>query len=175
MCFRWVQGVHTPARKMRTSFARGVKMTKNQEIYRKQLLARIHTHPQYKIIKDNDAWSDWLSVRFGVSSSKELSLKELNKILDILNNKCEDEIDLKPDFTGRNMIKSDKITTKQNQKIYVLANELCWDEMKLLRFVKRQIGYYVLTLKALSKKQANKVIIGLEAVIKSETKKRNNA
>ncbi|WP_172202141.1 phage protein GemA/Gp16 family protein, partial [Campylobacter sp. RM16188] len=116
-------------------------MTRSQEIYRKQLLARIHTHPQYKIIKDNDAWSDWLSIRFGVSSSKELSLKELNKILDILNNKCEDEIDLKPDFTGRNMIKSDKITTKQNQKIYVLANELCWNEMKLLRFVKRQIGY----------------------------------
>lgn len=150
-------------------------MTKNQEIYRKRLLARIHIHPQYKIIKDNDAWSDWLSVRFGANSSKELSIKELNKILDILNDKCEDEIGFKPDFIGRNMLKDDKITTKQDKKIYALANELAWDEMKLLRFVKRQIGYYVLTLKALSKKQANKVIIGLEAVIRSDIKKRNKA
>ena len=39
-------------------------MTRSQTIYRKQLLALIHTNPLFKEIKANDAWGMWLSMRF---------------------------------------------------------------------------------------------------------------
>ncbi|MBE2985535.1 DUF1018 domain-containing protein [Campylobacter sp. RM12920] len=149
-------------------------MTRAQEIYRKQLLAIIHTHPQYKIIKDNDAWSEWLSLRFGVDSSKDLSIKELNAILDILNGKVCDELNFKPDYAGRNILNPAKITAKQIEKIKVLAGKLGWDEIKLMRFVNRQCNtllIYISYLSKLSKKQATSVITGLNAVLKDKTRK----
>ncbi|EIF06395.1 hypothetical protein [Campylobacter concisus] len=36
-------------------------MSKKEEIYRKQLLAIIHTHPFYEHAKQNDAWEEFLS------------------------------------------------------------------------------------------------------------------
>ena len=59
-------------------------MTKNQDLYRKQLLTIIHTDPLYKEIKRNEAWQDWLELRFGVKSSKELSINELNTAIKTL-------------------------------------------------------------------------------------------
>lgn len=148
-------------------------MTKAQEIYRKQLLARIHTHPQYKIIKENEAWSEWLELRFGVSSSKELSLKELNIVIDILNQRRNDEIDLKPDYVGRNILNPTKISTKQIEKIKVLASKLGWDDVRLMKFINRQCNtllIYISYLSKLSKKQATSVITGLNAVLKDKAK-----
>ncbi|MBR8466351.1 DUF1018 domain-containing protein [Campylobacter sp. faydin G-140] len=148
-------------------------MTPAQEIYRKQLLAKIHTHKQYKLINENEAWQDWLRLRFGVQSSKELSIKELNLVLDILNDKVYDELNFKPDYTGRNILNPEKITVKQIEKIKALTSELRWNDIKLMKFVNRQcktLLLYSSYLSKLSKKQAISVITGLNAVLKDKTK-----
>ena len=146
-------------------------MTKNQDLYRKQLLTIIHTDPLYKEIKRNHAWQDWLRLRFGVESSKELSINELNTALNILRGKCEDGLNFTPDFAGRNLAKPDKITQKQIKKIEILINELGWDEPERLRFFYRQTGCLVPKTYMLDKKRANKIITGLEAVIKTKRAK----
>ena len=146
-------------------------MTRSQEIYRKQLLTIIHTDPLYKEIKRNEAWQDWLDLRFGVKSSKELSINELNTAVNILRGKCEDGLNFTPDFAGRNLAKPDKITQKQIKKIEILINELGWDEPQRLRFFYRQTGCLVPKTYMLDKKRANKIITGLEAVIKTERTK----
>ncbi|WP_304345761.1 phage protein GemA/Gp16 family protein [Campylobacter showae] len=146
-------------------------MTKNQDVYRKQLLTIIHTDPLYKEIKRNEAWQDWLDLRFGVKSSKELSINELNTAVNILRGKCEDRLNFTPDYAGRNLTKPDKITQKQIKKIEILINELGWDEPARLRFFYRQTGCLVPKLYALDKKRANKIITGLEAVIKTQRAK----
>ena len=146
-------------------------MTKNQDLYRKQLLTIIHTDPLYKEIKRNHAWQDWLRLRFGVESSKELSINELNTAVNILRGKCEDGLNFTPDFAGRNLAKPDKITQKQIKKIEILINELGWDEPQRLRFFYRQTGCLVPKTYMLDKKRANKIITGLEAVIKTERAK----
>ena len=130
-------------------------MTRSQEIYRKQLLTIIHTDPLYKEIKRNEAWQDWLDLRFGVKSS----------------GKCEDRLNFTPDFAGRNLTKPDKITQKQIKKIEILINELGWDEAARLRFFYRQTGCLVPNTYMLDKKRANKIITGLEAVIKTQRAK----
>ena len=146
-------------------------MTKNQDLYRKQLLTIIHTDPLYKEIKRNHAWQDWLRLRFGVESSKELSINELNTAVNILRGKCEDGLNFTPDFAGRNLAKPDKITQKQIKKIEILINELGWDEPERLRFFYRQTGCLVPKTYMLDKKRANKIITGLEAVIKTKRAK----
>lgn len=146
-------------------------MTKNQDLYRKQLLTIIHTNPLYREIKRNEAWQDWLELRFGVKSSKELSINELNTAVNILRGKCEDRLNFTPDFAGRNLAKPDKITQKQIKKIEILINELGWDKPQRLRFFYRQTGCLVPKLYTLDKKRANKIITGLEAVIKTERAK----
>ena len=146
-------------------------MTKNQDLYRKQLLTIIHTDPLYKEIKRNEAWQDWLELRFGVKSSKELSINELNTAVNILRGKCEDRLIFTPDFAGRNLAKPDKITQKQIKKIEILINELGWDEPQRLRFFYRQTGCLVPNTYMLDKKRANKIITGLEAVIKTQRAK----
>lgn len=150
---------------------KGYKMTKNQDLYRKQLLTIIHTDPLYKEIKRNEAWQDWLDLRFGVKSSKELSINELNTAVNILRGKCEDRLNFTPDFAGRNLAKPDKITQKQIKKIEILINELGWDEPQRLRFFYRQTGCLVPNTYMLDKKRANKIITGLEAVIKTKRAK----
>nr|DAE14509.1 MAG TPA: Protein of unknown function (DUF1018) [Myoviridae sp. ct0QB11]DAE19292.1 MAG TPA: Protein of unknown function (DUF1018) [Myoviridae sp. ctdXd38] len=146
-------------------------MTKNQDVYRKQLLTIIHTDPLYKEIKRNEAWQDWLDLRFGVKSCKELSINELNTAVNILRGKCEDRLNFTPDFAGRNLAKPDKITQKQIKKIEILINELGWDEPQRLRFFYRQTGSLIPKLYLLDKKRANKIITGLEAVIKTQRAK----
>ena len=113
----------------------------------------------------------WLDLRFGVKSSKELSINELNTAVNILRGKCEDRLNFTPDFAGRNLAKPDKITQKQIKKIEILINELGWDEPARLRFFYRQTGSLIPKLYLLDKKRANKIITGLEAVIKTQRAK----
>lgn len=95
---------------------KGVKMTKKQEIYRKQLLYRIHTNSLYIQIKNNDAWQDWLDLRFKAKSCAELSIGELRLTLDILLGNARDDINFKPDYAGRNLIRNKKIDKSKNHK-----------------------------------------------------------
>ena len=162
-------------------------MTKSQEIYRKQLLTRIHTASLYKQIKAADAWEDWLGFRFGVYSCKELSISELERALDILCGRAEDGTDFKPDILGRNLIynasanrmrttkRSDKdakpvvkkISPSQFARISALAAHLGMDERGLLGFTMRQCKILLgrkEQLAKLSAANASKLITGLSKI-----------
>ena len=162
-------------------------MTKSQEIYRKQLLTRIHTASLYKQIKAADAWEDWLGFRFGVYSCKELSISELERVLDILCDRAEDGTDFKPDVLGRNLIynasanrmrttkRSDKdakpvvkkISPSQFARISALAANLGMDERGLLGFTMRQCKILLgrkEQLAKLSAANASKLITGLSKI-----------
>ena len=144
-------------------------MTEAQRHFRKQLLAKIHTNSAYKEIKANDAWEDWLGYRFGVDSCKELSIKELNLVLDILRGKVVDNQEYKPDLTGRSIINPQKATQKQLTQIFALQESLGWSEAELLRFVLKQLKTGLIKIEhihILEKAQATKVITGLRAVQK---------
>lgn len=161
-------------------------MTKNQDVYRKQLLYRIHTNSLYKEIKRNHAWQDWLRLRFGVESSKDLSIGELNLALDILLGNVPDRLDFKPDTLGRNLVANaridanksskkqsgeadKKISRKQFNLIAAKAAELNMDEFSLMKFIARQTRVLVPKIDLLPKirqEDATKIITGLEKIIK---------
>nr|DAX52384.1 MAG TPA: Protein of unknown function (DUF1018) [Caudoviricetes sp.] len=140
----------------------------NQSEYRKRLLTLIHINPLYKQIVENEAWQEWLMLRFGVESSKELSISELNLALDILQERVDDRLGFEPDIKGRRIFKKDAITQKQLKKIEVLLDVLGWDDNSARRFYYRQIGALVTNIALLNSKQATKIITGLNAVIKCE-------
>ena len=61
-------------------------MSKKEEIYRKQLLAIIHTHPFYKHAKQNEAWEEFLSA-WDVKSCAQLKVKELINLIAVMDGK----------------------------------------------------------------------------------------
>ena len=154
-------------------------MTKSQEIYRKQLLTRIHTTALYRQIKAADAWEDWLGFRFGAYSCKELSISELERALDILCGRAQDGTDFKPDILGRNLIYNasgklgkakpviKKISPSQFARISALAAHLGMDERGLLGFTMRQCKILLgkkEQLAKLSAANASKLITGLSKI-----------
>ncbi|PZT47306.1 hypothetical protein B6S12_09745 [Helicobacter valdiviensis] len=144
-------------------------MTKNQEIYRKQLLCKIHTHPRYKNIKQNEAWEDFLYYRFSVNSSKELSINELKILLDILEGKRKDELNLAIDFKGRAMLLSNAKSQKQEIYLKALLEEL---DMPLLSFYllcKKTLKKTILKLEDLNKKDTTIMIMVCEKILKTRT------
>lgn len=79
-------------------------MTQSQAIYRKNLLAKIHTHAEHKRIAAAGAWGDYLALRFGVESAAELSISELEHVLAVFGGRISDELNLTPDTLGRNLV-----------------------------------------------------------------------
>ena len=79
-------------------------MTQSQAIYRKNLLAKIHTHAEHKRIAAAGAWADWLGYRFGVGSAAGLSISELEHVLAVFGGRISDELNLTPDTLGRNLV-----------------------------------------------------------------------
>ena len=117
-----------------------------------KLLALIHTHDEYKQIHAAGAWGEWLFLRFGVQSSKELNERELGDILDIFEGKTAD----------RDFVKRQGTATKaQRQKIYAIMQARKFSVKGKESFIKRQIGEYK-PLYLLSKEEASKIITGLE-------------
>ena len=80
-------------------------MTKKQQIFRKDLLAKIHIHTRYKEIKQAGFWAEWLSVRYDVDSCRYLSINELKEVLDILNGRKLDRDYALVDSVGRIALK----------------------------------------------------------------------
>lgn len=117
-----------------------------------KLLALIHCDPLYKEIHAAGAWSDWLTLRFGVSSCKELNERELGNILDIFSGKCKDR-----DYVFR----QGTVTKAQMLKIYAIMRERSFTAKGKESFIKRQIGEYK-PLYLLSSEEATKIITGLE-------------
>ncbi|MDY6119997.1 MAG: phage protein GemA/Gp16 family protein [Campylobacter sputorum] len=148
-------------------------MTEKQIKVRNSLLAKIHTSDMYKEIMSYAAWEEFLECRFGVSSSSKLNIKELLMLVDILNGKDE-TLNLEPDIKGRNALKNTNATKKQQNTILYLAQMLGWSEKKLLMFVLKQTKEIFLSSENfhnLSKKNATKVINGLDKIIKYRNSK----
>lgn len=143
-------------------------MSPKQRRYRNSLLRRIHCHPLYKSLLEASAWEDWLYVRFGVTSSSILSLKELWIVLDVFDGKIEDKKALKPDSVGRMLIasKDGGLSFKQYEAIKHLWEQKARDksERALLYFVKRTVGVLYLNLYHIKKEEATMVLIALAKV-----------
>lgn len=138
-------------------------LTPKQQFLRKSLLTKIHTCSEYKSIKHYDAWEEWLDVRFGVSSCKELSISELKMVADELIKKVPVKVD-KIDIKGRKMLASDSLSTKQLSYMLRLWEEKSEskDEISLLRFTSKVIKKQYLHLHLLSSDEATDVISVLE-------------
>ena len=142
-------------------------MTKSQEIYRKQLLTRIHTTSLYRQIKAADAWEDWLGFRFGVYSCKELSISELERALDILYNASADRAGATKRSGKDAKPAAKRISPSQFARISALAACLGMDERGLLGFTMRQCKILLgkkEQLAKLSAANASKLITGLNKI-----------
>lgn len=133
-------------------FKKKDKAKKGEKSLKYKLLALIHTDPFYKEIYAAGAWEDWLGVRFGVSSCKELNERELGNILDIFSGKCKDR-----DYVFR----SGTLSKAQSLKIYAIMRERKFGAKGKEDFIKRQIGEYK-PIYLLTKDEASKIITGLE-------------
>ncbi len=133
-------------------FKKKDKAKKGEKSLKYKLLALIHTDPFYKEIYAAGAWEDWLGVRFGVSSCKELNEHELGNILDIFAGKCKDR-----DYVFR----SGTLSKAQSLKIYAIMRERKFGVKGRESFIKRQIGEYK-PIYLLTKDEASKIITGLE-------------
>ena len=147
-------------------------MTQAQELFRKQLLVKIHTHKEYKQIKLNGAWEDFLSLRFGVDSCKVLSISELNTVLECLNG-INIGLNFVPDTHGRAIVARDKnaITNRQIKQIEELCATLGLQGADQTRFFYKQTGALVTNLSIISKAQATKIITGLKKVCEYRAKR----
>ena len=127
-------------------------MTKKQEIYRKQLLAIIHTHPFYKHAKQNDAWEDFLS-GWAVKSCAELKIKELTNLIAVMDGKDSP----KPGTT-------EFATASQVYAIRSLWQRVANDtsDRALLFFIKRITKNLYLKVEYIKKKEASKTLIVLK-------------
>lgn len=129
-------------------------MTEKQKIYRNALLAKIHTHPKYKEIKEAGAWEDYLYARFEVESSGELGIEELNSLLECLNGREKSGV---KDIKGRAML----FGSRQDRKIVLLSEDLGMRGI-LSEFIYRQTQKR--SLKECDKEEKTKIIIGLEKI-----------
>ena len=127
-------------------------MSKKQEIYRKQLLAIIHTHPFYKHAKQNDAWEEFLSA-WDVKSCAQLKVKELINLIAVMD--------------GKDSPKSDETEFATASQIYAVrclwqkvANDT--SDRALLFFIKRITKNLYLKVEYIKKKEASKTLIVLK-------------
>jgi len=124
-------------------------MTKKQILYKKRLLQLVHLSHTYKVffVNNREGWEEFLTKRFGVKSSKDLSIDELKSLVDYLNNKT-DKLEFK------------KIT--KNQLNFLLA---LWKQKSLIKniaslkaFAKKIVKKEVTELEDLSYRDATKLI-----------------
>lgn len=127
-------------------------MSKKQEIYRKQLLAIIHTHPFYKHAKQNEAWEEFLSA-WGVKSCAQLKVKELINLIAVMD--------------GKDSPKSDETEFATASQIYAVrslwqrvANDT--SDKALLFFIKRVTKNLYMKVEHIKKKEASKTLIVLK-------------
>lgn len=127
-------------------------MTKKQEIYRKQLLAIIHTHPFYKHAKQNDAWEEFLSA-WNVKSCAQLKVKELINLIAVMD--------------GKDNPKSSTAEFATQSQIYAIKS--LWQRVAndksdkaLLFFIKRITKNLYLKIEYIKKREASKILIVLK-------------
>ena len=127
-------------------------MSKKEEIYRKQLLAIIHTHPFYKHAKQNDAWGEFLSA-WNVKSCAQLKVKELINLIAVMD--------------GKDNPKSSTAEFATQSQIYAIKS--LWQRVAndksdraLLFFIKRITKNLYLKIEYIKKREASKILIVLK-------------
>ena len=127
-------------------------MSKKEEIYRKQLLAIIHTHPFYKHAKQNDAWEEFLSA-WDVKSCAQLKVKELINLIAVMD--------------GKDNPKSSAAEFATQSQIYAIKS--LWQRVAndksdkaLLFFIKRITKNLYLKIEYIKKREASKILIVLK-------------
>nr|DAV12703.1 MAG TPA: Protein of unknown function (DUF1018) [Caudoviricetes sp.] len=127
-------------------------MSKKEEIYRRQLLAIIHTHPFYKHAKQNDAWEEFLSA-WNVKSCAQLKVKELINLIAVMD--------------GKDNPKSSTAEFATQSQIYAIKS--LWQRVAndksdkaLLFFIKRITKNLYLKIEYIKKKEASKILIVLK-------------
>lgn len=127
-------------------------MSKKEEIYRKQLLAIIHTHPFYKHAKQNDAWEEFLSA-WDVKSCAQLKVKELINLIAVMD--------------GKDNPKSSTAEFATQSQIYAIKS--LWQRVAndksdkaLLFFIKRITKNLYLKVEYIKKREASKILIVLK-------------
>ena len=127
-------------------------MSKKEEIYRKQLLAIIHTHPFYKHAKQNDAWEEFLSA-WSIKSCAQLKVKELINLIAVMD--------------GKDNPKSSTAEFATASQIYAIrclwqkvANDT--SDRALLFFIKRITKNLYLKIEYIKKREASKMLIVLK-------------
>ncbi len=129
-------------------------MSKKEEIYRKQLLAIIHTHPFYKHAKQNDAWEEFLSA-WDVKSCAQLKIKELINLIAVMD--------------GKDNPKSSTAEFATQSQIYAIKS--LWQRVAndksdkaLLFFIKRITKNLYLKIEYIKKREASKILIVLKKI-----------
>lgn len=133
-------------------------MTAKQTYLRRNLLARIHQHEFTKAAKEQDAWEEFLFSMYKVSSSANLSIDELYNLIDVLERGAQ------PLVKGRRpQTKKEGMTELQQAYILNLWGER--GENSLREFCFKTVGKRPLRLNSLNKKEATKVILGIEYML----------
>lgn len=137
-------------------------MTERQEKYRKSLIKAIHTSDGYMeriAIGGKELWSEYLQNLYGVRSSKELSIEELNNLLLLLKGQTTEV-----KKGGWRPQKIGKCTEKQIKAIKALweQNARYKDDMALRGFIERIIKRKPLYLTSLLQQEATKVITAIK-------------
>lgn len=139
-------------------------MTPKQEAYRKRLLSSIHLSPLYRSVYANDRnlWESFLENGYGVSSSSDLAISELQNLSDYLIGKVSVLIkdpSRRPDKPGQ-------ATKAQIAKIETMWSIIARDksEMALRNFIHRQIKSRPLHLHNLTRHEATVIIVSLEGM-----------
>ncbi len=130
-------------------------MTEGQQIYRRNLLRRIHIHPWYKSAKQSDGWEAFLMENYGVASSGRLSIDELRNLLGVMDGRME------PEISGEREGMATRAQIATIEKLWLeRARES--SQPALMHYVRRVVGVMPLSLSILSKIQASAVIIAIK-------------
>ncbi|MBL4774466.1 MAG: DUF1018 domain-containing protein [Mariprofundus sp.] len=121
------------------------KLTAKQQQFRKSLLAKIHQTPLY-IQMDEEDYRDMLEANYGKRSAGALSISQLGLLLDYLHGKKASMIEM---ITPA-QIKHIERTWSAKAKQPSMAG--------LRKFIGSNFGKTVISLKVISKKEANGII-----------------
>ncbi|MCK9372593.1 MAG: regulatory protein GemA [Sulfuricurvum sp.] len=142
-------------------------MTPKQKEYHERLYKKVHMTPMYRTIykNDRDLYESFLVNAYGVKSSKQLSIGELENLIDYLNGKTKTTIQ---NPKGR-PVAPGMATPAQISKIETMWGLYARDKTDdaLKNFVKRQTGDYHLHLKNLTREQATGIILAIEKMFGS--------
>ena len=132
-------------------------MTKAQELYKSNLIQKIQIN-KHNVFNDDEERKEFMLSRFGVKSTKDMSIDQLKLLLDFCFRKVSD-------IPMLNRVQDKELITQaQKEKIRVLWKSKAKNKKEdaLLKFCFKITGYKISILDDLLKGKATKVIVALE-------------